>query len=133
MKHKRVCAWQACAEQPLQQGSPEYLPPAPAQAMREKPTAMGVRLPWPGFAIPQAYTTEMSVNVMMTCRQQIQHRGTRKATTALVNPTYTADTSPGHSAFCKHRTRSAMRAARTVLRLGRQQYEGPTTEQDQQC
>lgn len=47
---------------------PVYFAPAPAQAIREKPTAMGVMLPCPGLAIPQAYTTLIRVKVMTTCR-----------------------------------------------------------------
>lgn len=46
---------------------PVYLPPAPAHAMRENPTASGVMLPWPGLAIPQAYTVLIRVNVITTC------------------------------------------------------------------
>jgi len=46
---------------------PVYLPPAPAHAMRENPTASGVMLPWPGLAMPQAYTVLIRVNVITTC------------------------------------------------------------------
>lgn len=59
------CLYVAC--------SPVYLPPAPAQATRDRPTARGVMLPWPGLAIPQAYTTLIRVNVMMTCRYHRRH------------------------------------------------------------
>jgi hypothetical protein len=66
---RQICCCTICRSPITRAGlsaAPEYLPPVPAQHTRDRPTARGVKLPWPGLATPQAYTTEMRVNVMTT-------------------------------------------------------------------